>query len=222
MTAANMPYPFADLAPPYSTIVADPPWGYEGRSKPWYSGSEPSYSLMLLDDIKALPVLDLAAPDAHLYLWAVLPMVPEAYEVVDAWGFSAETVLTWCKPGVGLGAGHRGNTELLIVARRGCSPYINPTCRRCRKRARGAMKCSCGVPLWTYEGLPCDNPRRPFVGDGEGSWFVAPRQGHSQKPALFGDLIERMSPGPYVELFARAPRLGWDSWGHGYEIGAAS
>jgi len=49
----------------------------------------------------------------------------------------------------------------------------------------------------------------------------ANRGHHSAKPAAFADLIEAVSPGPYVELFARAPRLGWDSWGKGYEIGAA-
>jgi len=43
---------------------------------------------------------------------------------------------------------------------------------------------------------------------------------HSEKPKLFGDLIEAVSPGPYVELFARSPRLGWDSWGYGYEVSA--
>jgi N6-adenosine-specific RNA methylase IME4 len=41
---------------------------------------------------------------------------------------------------------------------------------------------------------------------------------HSEKPALFADLIQESVPGPYVELFARAPRLGWDSWGKGYEV----
>lgn len=40
---------------------------------------------------------------------------------------------------------------------------------------------------------------------------------HSVKPSIFLDLVEQVSPGPYVELFARTPRLGWDSWGHGYE-----
>ena len=44
------------------------------------------------------------------------------------------------------------------------------------------------------------------------------KRGHSVKPPEFGDLVERCSPGPYVELFARAPRLGWDHWGHGYEV----
>lgn len=42
---------------------------------------------------------------------------------------------------------------------------------------------------------------------------------HSAKPPAFGDLVEAHLPGPYVELFARAPRLGWDSWGKGYELG---
>jgi N6-adenosine-specific RNA methylase IME4 len=48
--------------------------------------------------------------------------------------------------------------------------------------------------------------------------FTAPKTGHSRKPTHFFDLVERVSPGPYVELFSRDPRLGWDSWGHGYEI----
>lgn len=42
---------------------------------------------------------------------------------------------------------------------------------------------------------------------------------HSVKPSAFLDLVEQVSPGPYVELFARQPRLGWDSWGYGYESG---
>jgi hypothetical protein len=51
----------------------------------------------------------------------------------------------------------------------------------------------------------------------DSSWFLWPRGAHSVKPAAFGDLVERVSPGPYVELFARSPRLGWDSWGFGWE-----
>lgn len=49
------------------------------------------------------------------------------------------------------------------------------------------------------------------------NWFEAAKRRHSVKPALFFDLVEKVSPGPYVELFARQPRLGWDSWGWGYE-----
>lgn len=59
-------------------------------------------------------------------------------------------------------------------------------------------------------------PRMPWHGT---TWFQWPRgRGHSAKPDAFGDLVESWCPGPYVELFARAPRLGWDSWGKGYEV----
>ncbi len=54
----------------------------------------------------------------------------------------------------------------------------------------------------------------------ESNVFTAPRRGHSVKPPQFFDLVERVSPGPYVELFARQPRLGWDHWGFGYEVSA--
>lgn len=212
---------FAELSPPYSTIVVDPPWGYEGRTPPWASASTPSYSLMPTADIRAMPVSDIAAPDAHLYLWAVLPMMADAFDVVRAWGFRPDTMVTWCKPGAGLGAGWRGNTEHLIVARRGLV-YENPTCATCGGRARGSRSCACTTPEWRHKGQPCEVPAAPFQTCAEGSWYAAPRGPHSVKPALFGDLIERMSPGPYVELFARAPRLGWDSWGNGYEIGASA
>lgn len=49
------------------------------------------------------------------------------------------------------------------------------------------------------------------------SWFVWPRGAHSAKPDAFIDLVEQVSPGPYVELFCRRPRFGWDSWGLGFE-----
>jgi N6-adenosine-specific RNA methylase IME4 len=57
-------------------------------------------------------------------------------------------------------------------------------------------------------------PREPWHPT---TWFAWPRKAHSAKPPAFLDLVESWSPGPYVELFARAPRLGWDSWGKGYE-----
>jgi len=59
-------------------------------------------------------------------------------------------------------------------------------------------------------------PRLPWHNT---TWFQWPRphHAHSVKPAAFGDLVESWSPGPYVELFARQPRLGWDAWGDGYE-----
>lgn len=56
----------------------------------------------------------------------------------------------------------------------------------------------------------------------DSTWFQASRHGHSVKPRHLIDMVEAMSPGPYLELFARQPRLGWDAWGYGYEAAAAS
>ena len=55
------------------------------------------------------------------------------------------------------------------------------------------------------------------LGRSDTTWHTWPRGAHSVKPPAFYDLVERVSPGPYLELFARQPRLGWDSWGWGYE-----
>lgn len=146
-------------------------------SAPWRHSVEDPYPLMNLAAIKALPVDDLAEKDAHLYLWAVLPMLEQAFEVVRAWNFRPSTMVTWCKNGPGLGGGWRGNTEHLIVGRRGDLPFLTA---------------------------------------GRGTWHVAKRGAHSQKPELFIDLIEEMSPEPRLELFARRARLGWAVWGDAF------
>lgn len=186
------------LNPPYSTIVADPPWCYNATVKELRSGgrggqAEHQYSTLSNAEIAALPVADLAAPEAHLYLWVTVPRLfgerngsreVGPVEIVEAWGFEFKTMLTWVKPGAGgMGWYFRGQTEHVIFATRG------------------------GL------GIPADK-REPNV-------INAKRGAHSVKPAAFFDLVERVSPGPYLELFCRAPRMGWDSWGKGYESGAA-
>lgn len=61
----------------------------------------------------------------------------------------------------------------------------------------------------------------PTLSNNQRNVFEAYKTGHSVKPAAFIDIVERSSPGPFVELFARQPRLGWDSWGWGYEEATA-
>lgn len=169
------------LDPPYSTIVADPPWpSMHQRSTNHRGKPEKHYRTMTVDAIANLPVSDLAAPDAHLWVWAVNRLMGQAYEVVEAWGFTPMGLLTWCKPGPGMGYYIRNNTEHVIFATRG-KPMVPTTALM-------------------------------------SSWHQWPRQEHSVKPPAFLDLVEQVSPGPYVELFARAPLLGWDSWGHGYGV----
>lgn len=67
--------------------------------------------------------------------------------------------------------------------------------------------------------VPPPPPRDPRILERvDRNWWEWPRGPHSVKPPAFLDIVEQVSPGPYVELFARSPRLGWDSWGYGYEV----
>ena len=185
---------FDSLNPPYRTIVADPPWRYvQGgphNGNGWTSATGkaiavPPYSMMTTAEIEAMPVGDLAADAAHLYLWTTNAYLRDSYDIARKWGFKPSQMLTWCKPrrGIGPGGAFSNTTEFVLYARRGSLPYKDRI---------------------------------------DSTWWEWPRGRHSVKPAAFFDLVERVSPGPYVELFARQPRLGWDAWGHGYEIGASA
>jgi N6-adenosine-specific RNA methylase IME4 len=77
---------------------------------------------MTTADICALPVADLATPDAVLFLWATAPMLPQALEVMDAWGFSYRSQMVWVKDKIGMGYYVRNRHELLLIAGRGNLP----------------------------------------------------------------------------------------------------
>ncbi len=102
----------------YRTIEADPPWALEAAER---STAHQHYPTMDLDAIKALglQVLTRAADDCHLYLWAITPMLPEAFEVMTAWGFTYKTLITWAKPSIGTGHYYRGATEHVLFGVRG-------------------------------------------------------------------------------------------------------
>lgn len=108
----------------FRCIVADPPWqldtgpGFQDA----HSGHDAlEYTQMSLDDIRALPVEQLAAPDSHLYLWTTNKYLESAYGIARAWGFKPSIVLVWAKNplGVGLGDAYRLTTEFVLYARRG-------------------------------------------------------------------------------------------------------
>lgn len=176
--------PFAELSPPYSTIVADPPWPVRQPPKKFggTGNADLPYSTMTVADIAAMPVGDIADDYCHLYLWTVNRFVPDTYEIMRAWGFRPSMLLTWCKEPIGQGPGREfaSTTEFVLMGLKG-----------------------------SRAGYPPVRIDR--------NWWVWPRGAHSVKPAAFLDIVEQVSPGPYVEMFARQPRLGWDSWGYGYE-----
>jgi N6-adenosine-specific RNA methylase IME4 len=249
---------FDTLNPPYSTIVADPPWAYDEVDMP--------YSTMTVDEIAALPVVDLAERGTRLYLWTTNRHLWASRDIVLGWGFVPSQVLVWCKPpGPRTQAGVFAMThEFVIVSRRPSmsKPRIVPRAGAMIRQAREAAglgrsdlhrlvrggtptgivyrweddssmpnatdwsKLQEVLPALALEEQPPVQPppeREPVkLTRVDRSWWEWPRSGHSAKPSAFLDLVETVSPGPYVELFARQPRLGWDAWGHGYEIGAAS
>jgi N6-adenosine-specific RNA methylase IME4 len=106
---------------PYRVIVADPPWPYElARNDPSTRGVHP-YPTMRIDEVCALPVAPLAADDCVLWLWVPSMLLANGTgaRVVEAWGFSPRTILTWAKNKMGNGSWLRGQTEHCILAVRG-------------------------------------------------------------------------------------------------------
>ena len=179
----------------YRTIVADPPWHYE--SWPGQMGTNGvyvrtgvldkqyrkaiDYPTMSVAEIAALPVAALAdAEGCHLYLCTTNRYLPDAFGILEAWGFRYSQLLTWAKTPMGLGPGgtFAQNAEYCLFARRGTLRH--------KQRL-------------------------------DSVWFNWPRMGpgsHSRKPEHFIDMVEQVSPGPYVELFSRRHRMGWDVWGN--------
>ena len=111
---------------PFRVIVADPPWPYEKRSEDLTHRARLPYPDMTVEDIRALPVEGIAAPDAILWLWTTNAHLREAFTVLDAWGFAHKTVLSWVKDRMGTGDWLRGQTEHCLLAVRG-RPVVNLT-----------------------------------------------------------------------------------------------
>lgn len=171
----------------FHTLLADPPWRFRN------AGGRPSpenrrlfkYPTMATDEIAALPVADLAGTLAHLYLWVPNALLPDGLQVVAAWGFQYMTNLVWKKTR-GDGETHGG----------GVGWYF-----------RNATE----LVLFGVRG---GSPRTLAPARAQVNILEAARREHSRKPDEFYDLIERCSPGPYLELFARRPRVGWSQWGN--------
>lgn len=180
------------LTPPYRTIVADPPWPlvWDGRAGGLHRRSTSlSYSLMSVEAIAEMPVAALAAPDAHLFLWVIPKLNREGAGVQVAKAWGFSVVSEIVWEKPNIGMG---------LFPRNCHEILL-VCRR------GALN-------WEGSRSVRSVQRWPQVQETNGG------KTHSAKPAAALDLIEEASPGPYVELFARRPRLGWDSWGYGYEV----
>ena len=127
-----------ELVKKYKTIVVDPPWQYGKWGKAsdsetarkkfpngqWSKQYDKGYDHLTVDEIKALPVGDIADENCDLYLWVTQKYLPDAFAVIKAWGFKYCQTLTWCKAprGTGQGGLYCPTTEFIILARRGKMP----------------------------------------------------------------------------------------------------
>ncbi len=171
----------------YRTIYADPPWQFQNRTgkvAPEHKRLS-RYGTMTLEEIKQLPVSDVAAEKSHLYLWIPNALLPEGLEVMKAWGFEYKTNIIWEKvrkdgmpDGRGVGFYFRNVTEILLF------------------------------------GIKGDKNRTLDAGRSQVNLIRSIKREHSRKPDEFISLIEHCSPAPFLELFARGCRPGWDMWGN--------
>jgi N6-adenosine-specific RNA methylase IME4 len=101
----------------FGTIYVDPPWPYENQAT--RAATNNHYRTMSLEDIAALPVRELAAPQCHLHLWTTNAFLASALALVRQWGFEFKSMFIWCKPRMGLGNYWRVSHELLLLGVRG-------------------------------------------------------------------------------------------------------
>ncbi len=174
----------------YKVIYADPPWSFATYSRKGKGrSSEAHYDCMTLDEIKKLPVSEWAAENCVLLMWATDPLLEKAFDVIRAWGFTYKTVgFYWAK--LNKGALKPGNGGSNFFTGMGFWTRANP--EPCLLATRGKPK-----------RLNADV--RKLV--------VSPRREHSRKPDEIPDRIEALCEGPYLEMFGRASRPDWDSWG---------
>lgn len=131
----------------------------------------------------SLPVKDVTSQNAHLYLWVPNALLPEGLQVLDAWGFRYVSNIIWAKRRKDGGPDGRG-----------VGFYFRNVTEILLFGVKGSMRTL--------------SPARSQV-----NMIETRKREHSRKPDEQYDLIEACSPGPYLEMFARHPKLGWSVWG---------
>ncbi len=115
----------------YKLIYADPPWSYDNKKtgESMVSGADSKYDTLPLEELKALPIPGISEKDSVLFMWAVVPLLPEAFDLMKAWGFRYKTAIFWRKiMSLGMGYWFRGQVELCLLGIKGEIPAF-----RCQK-----------------------------------------------------------------------------------------
>lgn len=182
-------------------IYMDPPWAFKTFSdnRAPYRGQKP-YDVMTYDEIKELPISEIAAKDACIIMWVLGSHLDQAIRLGEHFGFKYNTDLFfWVKVGkndpstrpISLGHWTRKQVEQALLFTRG-----KPS-----RRDKGVRQLIEDAVIAEATGLDVD------------SVVFEPKREHSRKPDSVVERIERLIEGPYIELFARRHRPGWESWG---------
>ena len=169
----------------FGTVLLDPPWRFANRTGKIAPEHRrlSRYATLSLAELEALPVADLARRQCHVYLWCPNALLAEGLHLLNAWGFAYKTNLVWYK--VRKDGGPDG---------RGVGFYFRNVTELVLFGVRGAL-------------------RTAAPGRRQTNVIVERKREHSKKPPTLYQIIEACSPGPYVELFARERRPGWQQWG---------
>ncbi len=170
----------------FSTILADPPWKFSNRTGKIAPEHKRlyRYETMTNEEIINLPVNCIASDKSHLYLWVPNALVGLGLEVMEAWGFEYKTNIIWYK------VRKDGGPD-----RRGVGFYFRNVTEMVLFGVKGKMR-----TLKPGRTMP--------------NIIISRKREHSRKPDQLYPVIEACSPGPYIELFARVPRNGWEYWGN--------
>ena len=176
----------------YNIIYADPPWTYRDKAQAGQRGVEFKYPTMSIEDIKNLPIHNIADDDCILFLWVTFPLLQEGLDTIKAWGFTYKTIgFNWVKKNKksietnfwGMGNWTRSNSEICLLAIKGKPKRISA---------------SVHSVIETYETETIESPIEK----------------HSKKPDIVRYRIEELCGDlSRIELFAREKVDGWDSLG---------
>ena len=218
-------------------IIADPAWPFRDKgsraSPDWRKRTRGAYRTVPVSEIASLPVREIVAPSAHLYLWTTDAHLLDgsALEVIRAWGFTPKHTYGWIKVSPppedprSLVVDLAVALEKALEANRGGAADTGRLLARARRYVQamdgktavvgGRLQLGLGhygrhaheLAIFAVRG------RAPALRHDLATAFLAPRGQHSAKPPRLHEVAELLSPGPRLELFARQNRPGWTCWG---------
>jgi N6-adenosine-specific RNA methylase IME4 len=228
----------------FATIICDPNWSYSNFGAAKHGAARAHYPGSTVGYISGIPVSKWSRSSTTLFLWATLPKLDEAIDVMRAWGFELVTAVPWVKTTpnsgsirCGIGFWFQATSEILLICRmkKGKSPkqkdgskalglltgtHFNKNSEEVEQRAAelNSKLIQEVADFRSKEGL--EEKKFDFldyiIGSSNrfDSAFYAPRGHHSRKPLSIVEWIETRMPGPRLELYATSERPGWTCIGH--------